>query len=198
MERRGRVDHFRWKKGLERRGETRRCTRNWPVTRADEMDSSRAIWRPVTKGLRKQRIVLSPANCCIIHAFLARSGRKPCPAPGLLSPLPLFPSRGPPFLSFSLFLSVRLRKIHFVPVGRLRRAINAAVYGEGYLDYELERLEDLRSSKLVPSLSQRIVSKIWLRARIHAFYRVWLVSEKETNSSWREPRVMNFFGRIVC
>ena len=195
-ERRGRVDHFRWKKGLERRGETRRCTRNWPVTRADEMDSSRAIWRPVTKGLRKQRIVLSPANCCIIHAFLARSGRKPCPAPGLLSPLPLFPSRGPPFLSFSLFLSVRLRKIHFVPVGRLRRAINAAVYGEGYLDYELERLEDLRSSKLVPSLSQKIVSKIWLRARIRLLSCVAGIGER--NEFLGEPRVMNFFGRIVC
>lgn len=82
------------------------------------------------------------------------------PSPGTALPSsPLSITRPSLPLSLSL-LSVRLRKIHFVPVGRLRRAINAAVYGEGYLDYELERLEDLRSSKLVPSLSQKIVSKI--------------------------------------
>lgn len=146
------------------------------------MDSSRAIWRPVTKGLRKQRIVLSPANCCIIHAFLARSGRKPCPAPGLLSPLLLFPSRAlPPSLSL---LSVRLRKIHFVPVGRLRRAINAAVRrGLPRLrTRETRRPSELETSSfLVPEdRVKNLTERPYTRFIVCAFD----VSEKETNSSW--------------
>lgn len=134
-----------------------RCTLCTKIGRwlADETDSSRAIWRLVTKGLRKQRIVLAPANCCIIHAFLARSGRKPCPAPGLL-----FSSLRSLSFSFTFFLmkpqffffSFLPSKIHFVPVGCFRRTINApAAYGEGYLDYELETRRP-SSWKLVPFL----------------------------------------------
>lgn len=81
------------------------------------------------------------------------------PSPGTALPSsPLSITRAlPPSLSLSSLFA--FEKFILFPLAALDAPL-MRLYGEGYLDYELERLEDLRSSKLVPSLSQRIVSKI--------------------------------------
>lgn len=105
------------------------------------------------------------------------------PSPGTALPSsPLSITRAlPPSLSL---LSVRLRKIHFVPVGRLRRAINAAVRrGLPRLrTRETRRPSELETSSfLVPEdRVKNLTERPYTRFIVCAFD----VSEKETNSSW--------------